>query len=95
MDEQLALHNLIGLSDEDFAKMRKVEDEIISNSKKYFKEKSKKFEEFLAGRTIREAVLELEEKNFELSKDNVIEMRISNKLDSETELKGKVKKSSK
>ena len=57
-----------------------------------FKEKSKKFEEFLAGRTIREAVLELEEKNFELSKDNVIEMRISNKLDSETELKGKVKK---
>ena len=92
MDEQLALHNLIGLSDEDFAKMRKVEDEIISNSKKYFKEKSKKFEEFLAGRTIREAILELEEKNFELSKDNVIEMRISNKLDSETELKGKVKK---
>ena len=91
MDEQLALHNLIGLNDDDFAKMRKVEDEIISDRKKYFKEKSKKFEEFLAGRTIREAVLDLENKNFELSKDNVIEMRISNKLDSETELKGKVK----
>ena len=70
IDEQLALHNLIGLNDEDFAKMRKVEDEIIEDRKKYFEEKSKRFEEFLAGRTLREAILELEAKNLEASKDS-------------------------
>ena len=91
IDEQLALYNLLGLNDDDFAKMRKVEDEIIANRKKYFEEKSKRFEEFLAGRTLREAILELEEKNLEASKDNTVEMRISNKLDSESKLKGKIK----
>ena len=91
IDEQLALHNLIGLDDDDFAKMRKVEDEIIEDRKKYFEEKSKRFEEFLAGRTLREAILELEENNLEASKDSTVEMRISNKLDSESKLKGKIK----
>ena len=91
IDEQLALHNLIGLDDSDFAKMRKVEDEIIEDRKKYFEAKSKRFEEFLAGRTLREAILELEQKNLESSKDSTVEMRISNKLDSESKLKGKIK----
>lgn len=91
IDEQLALYNLIGLNDDDFAKMRKVEDEIIENSKKYFEEKTKRFEEFLAGRSIREAILELEQKNIEESKDSAVEMRINNKLDSESKLKGKIK----
>ena len=91
IDEQLALHNLIGLDDSDFAKMRKVEDEIIEDRKKYFEEKSKRFEEFLAGRTLREAILELEAQNLEASKDSKVEMRISNKLDSESKLKGKIK----
>ena len=91
IDEQLALQNLIGINEEDFAKMRAVEDEIINHSQKYFKEKSKKFEEFLAGRTIREAMLKAEEENFEKSKNNVIPMRISNKLDSEERLKEKIK----
>ena len=91
IDEQLALHNLIGLDDSDFAKMRKVEDEIIEDRKRYFEAKSKRFEEFLAGRTLREAILELEQKNLEASKDSTVEMRISNKLDSESKLKGKIK----
>lgn len=91
IDEQLALYNLIGLNDDDFAKMRKVEDEIIENSKKYFEEKTKRFEEFLAGRSIREAILELEQKNIEESKDSAVEMKINNKLDSESKLKGKIK----
>lgn len=92
IDEQLALHNLLGLDDDDFEKMRKVEDEIIENRTKYFEEKSKKFEKFLAGRTLREAILELEEKNIEASKDNKVELRISDKIDSESKLKGKIKK---
>ena len=60
IDEQLALQNFLGLDDKDFEKMRDVENEIINHSKEYFRTKSKKFEEFLAGRTIREAILELE-----------------------------------
>ncbi|MBQ2836352.1 MAG: adenosine deaminase [Clostridia bacterium] len=88
-DEQLALQNLLGLTENDFAKMREVEDEIIEHSDKYFKEKSKKFEKFLAGRTIKEAVLELEEKKMKET-ENQGELRASNDLDTETELKQKI-----
>lgn len=91
IDEQLALQNLLGLEYDDFLKMRKVEDEIIENSEKYFKEKSKKFEEFLAGRTIREAILELEDEIEEQSKNNKIKLRINNKIESEKILKSKIK----
>ena len=89
-DEQLALQNLLGLTEDDFEKMRKVEDEIIEHRERYFENKSKKFEEFLAGRTIKEAVLELEEKNMKET-ENQGELRISNNLDTETELKEKIK----
>ena len=88
-DEQLALQNLLGLTDDDFEKMRKVEDEIIEHRDRYFKEKNKKFEQFLKGRTIREAVLELEEKNMKET-ENQGELRVENNLDTETELKQKI-----
>ena len=89
-DEQLALHNLLGLTDEDFAKMRKVEDEVIEKSEKYFKEKSKTFKEFLGNKTIKEAVLELEEKNTKETED-LEELRLTNNLETEKELKQKIK----
>lgn len=89
-DEQLALQNLLGLTEKDFEKMREVEDEIIEHSDKYFKEKSKKFEKFLNGRTIKEAVLELEEKNMKET-ENQGELRTSNNLDTEIELRQKIK----
>ncbi len=88
-DEQLALQNLLDLTNEDFEKMRNVEDEIIENSDKYFKEKSKNFEKFLNGRTIREAILELEEKNIKES-ENQNELRTSNNLETEKELSQKI-----
>ena len=91
MDEQLALYHLLGLDDSDFAKMKKVEDEIVTDRTEYFNKKKKKFEEFLGGRSIREAIEKLKEENFEKSKNNVIPMRISSKLDSEKELKNKIK----
>ena len=90
-DEQLALHNLLGLTDEDFAKMRKVEDEVIEKSEKYFKEKSKIFKEFLGNKTIKQAVLELEEKNTKET-ENLEELRLTNNLETEKELKQKIKK---
>ncbi len=63
IDEQIALSNLLGINDFDFAKMREVEDEILQQRKNYFEQKSKKFEEFLAGREIYKALKEEEKKN--------------------------------
>lgn len=63
IDEQIALRNLLDIKDKDFEKMREVEEEILTKRKIYFKEKSKKFKEFLDGRTIYEALQEEEEKN--------------------------------
>ena len=72
--------------------MRKVEDEIIEHENKYFEEKSKKFNGFLAGRTIREAILELEDKIEEENKNNCIPLRINHNIESEKILKNKIKK---
>lgn len=63
IDEQIALRNLLDVNYESFAKMREVEDEIISRREKYFEEKSKKFEKFLNGRDIIQALTEEKEKN--------------------------------
>ena len=89
-DEQLALQNLLGLTDTDFEKMRNVENEIIADRDKYFQEKSKKFEQFLNGRSIKEAVLELENKYMKET-ENQDELRISNNLETEKELSQKIK----
>lgn len=89
-DEQLALQNLLGLTNQDFEKMRAVEDEIISKNDKYFEEKSKKFEQFLNGRTIKEAVLKAEEQ-YAKETENQEELRITNNLEAEKELKQKIK----
>ena len=89
-DEQLALQNLLGLTENDFEKMRNVEDEIINYNDKYFEEKQKDFEKFLSGRTIREAILAEEEKNMkETTEDD--ELRIVNSVETEKELKEKIK----
>ena len=73
IDEQIALRNLLGITDEDFSKMREVEEEIMAKRDKYFEEKSKKFEEFLNGRSIEEALTEEEKQlaNIDLDKDNI------------------------
>ena len=89
-DEQLALQNLLGLTNNDFEKMRKVEDEIIAHSEKYFLEKSKKLEQFLNGRSIKEAILELEEKNIKETEGQE-ELRITNNIETEKELSQKIK----
>lgn len=89
-DEQLALQNLLGLTENDFEKMRNVEDEIINYNDKYFEEKQKDFEKFLADRTIREAILAEEEKNTkETTEDD--ELRVVNSVETEKELKEKIK----
>ena len=71
--------------------MRKVEDEIISRREEYFKEKNKKFEKFLNGRTIKQAILSEQENNIKNSSIVTINMRINSKLDSKKELDVKIK----
>ena len=90
IDEQLALQNLLNLDNKDFEAMRKVEEEIIERSEKNFIEKSKKFEEFLNGRTIEEAIMQEELKNEEESKNKKMNLRLRIGLESEEVLKEKI-----
>jgi hypothetical protein len=90
IDEQLALQNLLGLTDEDFEKMRKVEDEVMLEADKYFEKKQKEFQEFLKGRTIKEALTKLEKENHEKSKNNNMQMRKTNNIETENILKEKI-----
>ena len=90
IDEQLALQNILGLTESELSQMRNVEDEVIEHSRKYFEEKSKKFNEFLNGRTMREALLEAEQKYEEESKEDTIQLRIVNKIRAEEAFKGKI-----
>ncbi len=91
IDEQLALQNLLGLTNEDFEKMRRVEDEVVLQATEYFERKSKEFVEFLNGRTIKEALTVLENENHEKSKNNNVQMRINNNIEVEEILKEKIK----
>ena len=90
IDEQLALQNLLNLNDKDFEAMRKVEEEIIERNEKNFIEKSKKFEEFLNGRTIEEAIMQEELKNEEESKNKKMDLRLKIGISSEEALKEKI-----
>lgn len=92
IEEQLALKNLLGLTDDDFTKMRQVEEEIIENSKKYFNEKEFLFEKFLNGRSLRDAILELENNNIEESRKVKADLRLNNNLEAEEVLKDKIKR---
>ena len=91
IDEQLALQNLLNLNDDDFSKMREVEEEIIQKREKYFKEKSIKFEEFLNGRTLEEAILEEEAKNEEEGKKKGMNLRLRVGISSKEALRKKIK----
>ena len=90
IDEQLALQDLLNLNDKDFEAMRKVEEEIIERNEKNFIEKSKKFEEFLNGRTIEEAIMQEELKNEEESKNKKMNLRLRIGISSEEALKEKI-----
>ena len=92
IEEQLALFNLLDLNNEDFEKMRIVEEEIIERGKLYFESKKAKFEEFLNGRSLREAILEQENKNIEESNKSKVSLRLKSNLESEIVLKDKIKK---
>ena len=92
MEEQMALINLLNLSDEDLLKMKSVEDKIIADSDKYFKIKSEAFEKWLNGRNIKDAVLEEEQKEIEKNKDRDFIIGMNTNIESEEILKNKIVK---
>ena len=92
MEEQMALTNLLNLSEEDLIKMKNVEDNLIADSDKYFKEKSERFSKWLNGRNIKDAILEEEFKNIEKNKNRKFVIGNSKNIDSKEILQEKVVK---
>ena len=90
IDEQIALRNLLDIKDSDFAKMRSVEDEILEKRKVYFKEKLNKFEQFLDGRTIGEALKDEEERLLKEIDLDAVDTKGSNRLNSYNVFKKKI-----
>lgn len=90
IDEQIALRNLLGIKDSDFTKMRQVEDEIIEKRKVYFEGKSNKFEQFLDGRTIEEALKDEENKLLKEIDLDEAEAKNANRLNSYNVFKTKI-----
>ena len=90
LEEQLASQNLLGLTNEDFMKMRKVEDEILESNEKAFREKSEEFAKLTKNKTLEQAILEIEEENFKKSKNKKIKFYFKNNLEASEVLKDKV-----
>lgn len=92
MEEQMALTNLLNLTDEDLAKMKKVEDDLIAKNDEYFKIKSKEFEEWLNGRDIKDAILQEELAEIEKNKNRAFSIGRNTDIDSAEILKEKIVK---
>ncbi len=69
LDEQLALTNLLKITDEEFMQMKKAEDAIIARQTENFAKKSAEFEKRLAGRTVAEYYTEELPKDFDDIRD--------------------------
>ena len=92
MEEQMALTNLLNLSEEDLISMKNVENEYMKESEKYFALKEKKFKEWLNGRSIKEAILDEEEKQIKLNENREFEIVGDTDVESSDLLKEKILK---
>lgn len=92
MEEQMALTNLLNLSSDDLMKMKTVENNLMAVNEKYFKIKERKFEEWLNGRNIKEAVLEEQAIEIEKNKDREFKIGKDTEVDSDEVLKDKIVK---
>lgn len=90
LEEQLASQNLLDLTNEDFMKMRAVEDKILADNEKAFKEKSEDFAKLIKNKFLEQAILDLEEENFKKSKNKKIKFYFKNNLEASEVLKEKV-----
>ncbi|MBR2744268.1 MAG: adenosine deaminase [Clostridia bacterium] len=92
MEEQMALTNLLDLSSEDLEKMKAVENKLLAENEKYFKEKAKKFEEWLNGRNIKDAILEEQELEIEKNKNRAFKIGKDTDVNSDDIFKEKIVK---
>ncbi len=91
IDEQLALQNLLGLSEKDFENMRQVEEDIYSKSMEYFKEKTKRFNAIIKNKSLKDSILKLEEKYEKQNNNKNVEWRLTDKVSAEEYLKDMIK----
>lgn len=92
VEEQMALNVLFGFKDKDFYKMKEYEDEIMKSADKYFKEKSKKFEEEIKETTIEIFIVQKEFENIGLRTFGAPTL-LNRNIDSKEALKDKIVKS--
>ena len=90
IEEQISLQNLLNISEEDFQKMKKVENKLLEENRLYFENKCRSFEKFLNGRTITQAIIDEEYTTLKNLNVTYIE-KSDNKLDSTENLKPKIK----
>ena len=90
MEEQMALTNLLELTSVDLMKMKEVENKLMSENEKYFKIKEKKFEEWLNGRNLKDAILEEQNIEIEKNKDRAFKIGKDTDVNSEDVLKDKI-----
>lgn len=90
LEEQLASQNLLELTNDDFMKMRAVEDKILEDNEKAFKEKSEAFRKLTKNKSLEQAILDIEEENFKKSKNKKIKFYFKNNLDAQEVLKEKI-----
>lgn len=92
MEEQMALTNLLNLTEDDLMQMKNTEDELMKKNEEYYKMKSKKFDKWLNGRDIKEAFLEEELQSIKKNEKREFNIIRSRKIDSEEILKEKIVK---
>lgn len=90
IEEQLSLRNLLNISEEDFQKMKDVENGLMAKNQSYFEQKQKTFSKFLNGRSITDAVIEAEYEALTNLQVTYVD-KSDNKLDSSENLKEKIK----
>ena len=90
IEEQISLKNLLDISEDDFQKMKAVENKLLSENQFYFEQKQKSFAKFLNGRNLVDSIIEAEYEALKNLAITYIE-KTDNKLDASENLKEKIK----
>ena len=90
IEEQISLRNLLDITEDDFQKMKEVENKLLTENQVYFEEKQRTFRHFLNGRDISYAIIDEEYEVLKNLNVNYVE-KSDDKIDSSENLKSKIK----
>lgn len=90
IEEQISLRNLLDITEDDFQKMKEVENKLLTENQVYFEEKQRTFRHFLNGRDISDAIIDEEYEVLKNLNVNYVE-KSDDKIDSSENLKSKIK----